>query len=160
MPTKEISVLVPINIALVKYWGKRDDDLILPLNDSLSLTIDGLHAETRVKVHEVDDDAAVSATSDSVTINGAEICLQDYPRFTKCFDEFRRILKSQNSSAQKSFIFVVQSETNFPVGAGLASSAAGFAAISYGLGQIFKWPTADICRNARLGNPAVLCRFM
>ena len=29
----------PINIALVKYWGKAHDDLIIPTNSSLSLTI-------------------------------------------------------------------------------------------------------------------------
>ena len=29
----------PINIALVKYWGKAHDNLIIPTNNSLSLTI-------------------------------------------------------------------------------------------------------------------------
>lgn len=43
------------------------------------------------------------------------------------------------------------SETSFPTEAGLASSAAGFAAIAYGLGQLFKLSTSDMVRIARLG---------
>ena len=29
----------PVNIAVIKYWGKRDTQLILPTNDSLSLSL-------------------------------------------------------------------------------------------------------------------------
>ena len=36
----ECIVSAPVNIALVKYWGKRDCELILPYNDSLSLSLD------------------------------------------------------------------------------------------------------------------------
>ena len=39
-PVYEIEVASPVNIALVKYWGKRDVSLILPFNDSISLTLD------------------------------------------------------------------------------------------------------------------------
>ena len=39
-PIFEIEVASPVNIALVKYWGKRDVSLILPFNDSISLTLD------------------------------------------------------------------------------------------------------------------------
>ena len=39
-PIYEIEVASPVNIALVKYWGKRDVSLILPFNDSISLTLD------------------------------------------------------------------------------------------------------------------------
>jgi diphosphomevalonate decarboxylase len=37
------------NIALIKYWGKRDQDLILPYNSSISVTIDGLRTHTTVE---------------------------------------------------------------------------------------------------------------
>lgn len=40
------------NIALIKYWGKKDDDLILPMNSSLSLTLDAFYTETTVHFDE------------------------------------------------------------------------------------------------------------
>lgn len=36
----ELKCAAPVNIALVKYWGKRDTKLIIPFNDSISLTLD------------------------------------------------------------------------------------------------------------------------
>ena len=38
--TLEVMATSPINIALVKYWGKVDEDLIIPVNSSLSITVD------------------------------------------------------------------------------------------------------------------------
>ena len=42
----EVKVAAPVNIALVKYWGKRDEQLITPFNDSISLTLDEKHLGT------------------------------------------------------------------------------------------------------------------
>jgi diphosphomevalonate decarboxylase len=67
---QQIKVVAPINIALVKYWGKRNDELMLPLNDSISVTIDALYAETCVRI--VDDDTTTNA-QDEVVING-KVC--------------------------------------------------------------------------------------
>ena len=36
------------NIALIKYWGKRDKDLFLPMNSSLSLTLEAFYTDTKV----------------------------------------------------------------------------------------------------------------
>jgi diphosphomevalonate decarboxylase len=36
------------NIALIKYWGKQNETLILPMNNSLSLTLDAFYTETEV----------------------------------------------------------------------------------------------------------------
>lgn len=151
MENKSISVIVPINIALVKYWGKRDANLILPLHDSLSITIDGLYAETNILVVKVDSKLQ-QPTADVVTINGDDVKLAENSRFSKCFDEVRRILgKTKDPTSKGDYQFIVSSETNFPVGAGLASSAAGFAAIAYALGRLFDLDTETICRVARLG---------
>lgn len=40
------------NIALVKYWGKRDETLILPWTDSLSLTLNEFYTTTKVTFSE------------------------------------------------------------------------------------------------------------
>ena len=47
-----ITVRAPTNIALIKYWGKSNEELIIPLNSSISLTIDPseLYTETHIKL--------------------------------------------------------------------------------------------------------------
>uniref|UniRef100_A0A915KIY2 K Homology domain-containing protein n=1 Tax=Romanomermis culicivorax TaxID=13658 RepID=A0A915KIY2_ROMCU len=170
---KEVKVRAPINIALVKYWGKRDKDLMIPLNDSLSLTVDALYAETHAKVFVAtlpssdaftDDERSAPVTKqlirDCVILNGREINLLKMSRYHKCFEEIRRQLsvdyaqklpKAAKNDPYK-LSFEITSSTNFPVAAGLASSAAGFAAIAYSLGVIFEFNVDDICRLARLGS--------
>uniref|UniRef100_A0A1I7VL95 Diphosphomevalonate decarboxylase n=1 Tax=Loa loa TaxID=7209 RepID=A0A1I7VL95_LOALO len=127
---QEVKVVAPINIALVKYWGKRNEDLMLPLNDSISLSINDLCAKTRIRI-------GPSIKKDSVLINGSNICLSKYPGFLRCFK--------------------VVSETSFPIEAGLASSASGFAAIAYGLGQVYHLNINDVIRVARMGSGSA-CR--
>uniref|UniRef100_A0A915PZE4 Diphosphomevalonate decarboxylase n=1 Tax=Setaria digitata TaxID=48799 RepID=A0A915PZE4_9BILA len=138
---REVEITAPINIALIKYWGKRNEELLflgfihfqklmLPLNDSISLTINEVCAKTRIRI-------GPSIKEDSVSINGSDMCLSRHQRFLRCFG--------------------VVSETSFPIEAGLASSAAGFAAIAYGLGQIYQLNMGDIVRIARLGSGSA-CR--
>jgi len=52
MESKKYSVeaISPINIALVKYWGKVDEQLIIPTNNSLSITVDKKNLCSRTKV--------------------------------------------------------------------------------------------------------------
>ena len=61
---QNVTVRVPINIALVKYWGKSDEAQMLPLNDSLSVTIDELCATTSVSIEQ-----CTKTPVDRVTIN-------------------------------------------------------------------------------------------
>lgn len=102
------------NIALVKYWGKQDSRRNLPAVGSLSITLDGLHTRTRT----VFDDGL---DADLVTLDGA----RGGPageRVAACLDRFR---ERTGVSARAR----VESASNFPVAAGLASSASGFAAL-------------------------------
>ncbi|PAV62955.1 hypothetical protein WR25_03857 [Diploscapter pachys] len=154
-----VEVKVPINIALIKYWGKRDENLVLPLNDSLSFTIDSLFARTKVSIESIKDDPQ---RGDEVTINGKTVDLRKNSRFGKVFDEARKLLYTSDnngSNANSNIVFKVDSRTNFPVAAGLASSAAGFAAIAFAIKQLLSLSDDDACRLARIGSGSA-CRSM
>jgi diphosphomevalonate decarboxylase len=103
------------NIALVKYWGKRDAGRNLPAVGSLSLTLDSLSTRMSVELHP-------APGADRLAVNG-----RDSPamlgRVSACLD---RLLGTPRPAA------TIESESNFPVAAGLASSAAAFAALVKG----------------------------
>jgi diphosphomevalonate decarboxylase len=102
------------NIALVKYWGKRDAALNLPMVGSLSITLEKPWTRTRVRF-----DAAL--TEDRFLLNGRSEAAQ-LARVTHCLDLLRaRVGLSLRAE--------VDSENSFPTSAGLASSASGFAAL-------------------------------
>ena len=106
------------NIALVKYWGKRDLSLNLPATSSLSLTL--APYETRTTV---DSDAE----KDECWINGELI---DGRPSDRVFAHLDRIDPWRKPAT-------VVSSTNFPVGAGLASSASGFSALTLAASAAF-----------------------
>ncbi len=99
------------NIALIKYWGKRDTVKNLPAVGSISITLDDLHTRMRV---ELDD----ALEADALTVNG-EPAPGMLPRVSACID---RVLGAKRAPA------FVRSDCNFPIAAGLASSASSFAA--------------------------------
>lgn len=105
------------NIALIKYWGKRNEKLILPTNNSLSVTLDGLFTETTVHFQE-------DLTTDTFTLNGKEVSGVPFERVTKFLDLFRAYSGKTNLYAQ------VDSTNHVPTAAGFASSASGFAALA------------------------------
>lgn len=101
------------NIALVKYWGKRDAALNLPAVGSISVTLDALFTDTRVRF-----DPAL----------GADTCrLDDEPADSTRISRFLDLVRTRAGIEQRA---VVVTHNNFPTGAGLASSASGFAALA------------------------------
>jgi diphosphomevalonate decarboxylase len=100
------------NIALIKYWGKRDVDRNLPAVDSLSVTLDSLWTRMSLEFDE-------QLERDTLTVNGstAPSMLQ---RVSNCLD---LVAGDERARAR------VDSTSNFPIGAGLASSASAFAAL-------------------------------
>ena len=102
------------NIALIKYWGKRDAALNLPAVGSISITLEGLWTETRVEF-----DATLE--HDVLTLDG-EQREEQTRRVTACLD----ILRERAGTRDRARI---DSHNNFPTAAGLASSASGFAAL-------------------------------
>lgn len=102
------------NIALIKYWGKRDVALNLPVVGSLSITLDTLWTRTEVRFSDALD-------ADSMVLNGKSDPKQ-LKRTSACLDLLRARAGIRTRAA-------VVSTNNFPTGAGLASSASGFAAM-------------------------------
>ena len=64
------------NIALVKYWGKRDSELMLPQTDSLSLTLNEFYADTKVEF-------STQLTADELIIDGQPVSGKGFKKFKK-----------------------------------------------------------------------------
>ncbi len=105
------------NIALIKYWGKRNEELILPTNSNLSITLDGFYTETTVHFKEELD-------RDVFILNEKEISGIPYDQVTNHLQLFRNYANRQGLFAE------VRSLNKVPTAAGFASSASGFAALS------------------------------
>ncbi len=104
------------NVALVKYWGKRDSALNIPAVGSLSITLDTLWTLTRVKFDR-------SMATDALLIIGQPVTpSHQTERATRCLDRLRRLAGVRWRAS-------IETENNFPIDAGLASSASGFAAL-------------------------------
>jgi diphosphomevalonate decarboxylase len=105
------------NIALTKYWGKRDSKLMLPQNSSVSMTLDGLNTKTTVEF-------GPKYERDIFILNREELSEgREYEEMSAFLDVVRE--KAGISEKAK-----VVSENNFPTAAGLASSASGYAALA------------------------------
>jgi diphosphomevalonate decarboxylase len=104
------------NIALIKYWGKRNEKLKLPQNGSISLTLDALWTRTRVSYTS-------QTRPDQLILNGVAATETQRAKISRFLDALRQQYPLP-SGAQ------IESENNFPTGAGLASSASGFAALT------------------------------
>ncbi len=111
-----VTALAHPNIALIKYWGNRDNDLRLPVNGSLSMNLDGLFTRTTVHFQP-------SLSSDKLSINGDKVSGRGLARVSNMLDLVRALAKFDHHAE-------VTSESNFPSGAGIASSASAFAALA------------------------------
>ncbi len=116
MQTQKATAIAHPNIALIKYWGNRDNALRLPANSSLSMNLAALTTTTTV---EFCSDLA----ADSVTIDDAEATASARERVSTHLDRVRA-LSSISLRAR------IISRNNFPAGTGLASSASAFAALT------------------------------
>ncbi len=103
------------NIALVKYWGKQDKPGNLPATPNISITLDTLQTRTSVTVGE----------RDTVVMGGAAV--QDQK-----IADFLATLRTKFDIPP----LAIETENNFPTGAGLASSASGFAALMLAINTV------------------------
>ncbi|WP_182201366.1 diphosphomevalonate decarboxylase [Paraliobacillus salinarum] len=104
------------NIALIKYWGKRDERLFLPTNNSLSVTLDKFYTITTVEFDE-------QLTSDQFYLNGNEAEAKETKKVVTFLNRVRE-------KANSTLFAKVTSENHVPTAAGFASSASGYAALA------------------------------
>jgi len=105
------------NIAVVKYWGKRNSSLNLPSSPSISVTMDeSLCTKTTVEFSPI-------YRSDELVLNGSFAQKGELARAVRVLDAIRAAAGISDRAR-------VESENNFPTAAGIASSASGFAALA------------------------------
>ncbi len=104
------------NIALAKYWGKRDDGFNQPAVPSLSVTLAGMATKTTVTFD-------ASFEHDTFSLAGQPVSGGPLVRVVGLLDRVRRT-SGRTERAH------VESVNDFPTAAGLASSASGFAALA------------------------------
>ena len=133
------------NIAFIKYWGNRDPRLRLPLTGSISMNLAALETRTNV---EFDADR----NADAFILNGR-------PASGECLTRVSRFLDRVREKAERQLYAQVESVNSYPSGAGIASSAAGFAALALAASRALglEWDEAQLSRLARLGSGSA-CR--
>lgn len=144
-----ITAYYPSNIALVKYWGKRDNQL--PCNASLSMTLS--NARTAVKLYRTEKQDRGIAFSYYFEGRQNEAFRQKVLRYLLGQKEFSDLLNN--------YAIRIESENSFPHSAGIASSASAFAAIAAAFlkasGTAEDHFTREASRLARLGSGSA-CR--
>ncbi|EPQ57677.1 hypothetical protein GLOTRDRAFT_127445 [Gloeophyllum trabeum ATCC 11539] len=158
----EATTSAPVNIACIKYWGKRDTKLILPTNSSLSVTLDQdlLRSTTTSR-------ADPSFTKDRLWLNGKEEEIKDGGRMDNCIKEMKRLRKvlvedkDPNAPKLSEWKLHIVSFNTVPTAAGLASSASGFAALTTSLASLFSLPLnpSELSLIARRGSGSA-CRSL
>jgi diphosphomevalonate decarboxylase len=151
----EITVEAPINIALIKYWGKTDETLILPCNSSLSMTLESplLKSKTTVQADE-------NFTQDTFELNGRTEVVT--PRIAGSISQARSFARRINHFASN-WKLAIKSQNTVPTASGLASSASGLAALAFALIKAFgldeHFNFEDLAIIARVGSGSA-CRSL
>ena len=140
MRNQTAEALAHPNIAFIKYWGNLNDELRIPLNSSISMNLAALHTTTRVTFDD-------SLSQDSLFINDEPQSGGQLKRVGQFLDNVRKMAKTDCFAR-------VESCNSFPMGAGIASSASAFAALSLAASSAagLKLDEAQLSRLARLGS--------
>jgi diphosphomevalonate decarboxylase len=133
------------NIAFIKYWGNRDSSLRLPENGSISMNLEELSTRTQVTFDP-------NLPQDIFDLNGHRQSSQGSQRVVAQLN----LMRGLRGVGTKAY---VKSENNFPEGAGIASSASAFAALTVaGIRALgIELVERDLTRLARRGSGSA-CR--
>lgn len=143
--THQATAVAHPNIAFIKYWGNRDETLRLPQNGSISMNLRELTTTTSIAF-------SPSLKQDSLFLNEREINGAALQRVSSFLDQVRNLANSRLHAR-------ITSVNNFPIGAGIASSAAAFAALSLAASAALglNLTEKELSRLARLGSGSA-CR--
>src|SRR3990170_5279355 len=119
------TAVAPANIAFIKYWGKRNTRLNLPVNGSISMNLSELRTVTTVQFGQL--------KRDQVVLDGRQLRGKERVRTVTHLDLIRSVAKIRLRAR-------VESRNNFPVAVGIASSASGFAALTVAACAALKLP--------------------
>lgn len=139
LPREKGLAFAPTNIALCKYWGKRDIELNLPMTSSLSISLPDKGALTSIIMQD--------KPHDTIVLNGEELAADS--NFVKRTSDFLNWFRQD-----KTWNMRIEINMNIPVAAGLASSACGFASLVAALNDLFHWQLSQrhLSVLARLGS--------
>ncbi|MEH6824372.1 MAG: diphosphomevalonate decarboxylase [Motiliproteus sp.] len=121
-PVTQAQAFAPSNIALCKYWGKRDKALNLPVNPSLSISLGKLGSQTTL--------SQIDTEQDRVCLNGKPLARDS--EFARKVVQFIDLFRQEGDSR-----LLVETHNSIPTAAGLASSASGFAALAKAVDQLY-----------------------
>jgi diphosphomevalonate decarboxylase len=121
MKKHSATALAHPNIAFIKYWGNRDQDLRLPSTGSISMSLEGLFTRTTVTF-------SASLKADSLRIGKRQVTGPGLERVSGSLDLVRELAGIHDRAE-------VVSDNNFPSGTGIASSASAFAALALAASQ-------------------------
>ena len=110
------TAIAPSNIAFIKYWGRKDEELRLPKNGSISMNLSELLTTTTVEFDS-------KLKEEEIVINGTKEPEETKGKIVKHLDRIRSLAKIHEKAK-------VVSRNSFPRGTGLSSSASGFAALT------------------------------
>eukprot|EP00903_Cladosiphon_okamuranus_P015684 g14481.t2 len=137
-----VTCSAPTNIAVIKYWGKDSVALNTPINSSASVTLcqDDLRAITTVA-------ASKDFNKDQLWLNGTEEDVSKNKRFQAVIRQVRALATEKRDEATGEVVVAagdwdsygvrIASRNTFPTAAGLASSAAGLACLTFSLAKLF-----------------------
>lgn len=154
--SKQVTVSAPVNIAVIKYWGKRDEVAILPTNSSLSVTLEDLKSFTTIAVSEEE--------TDSIWLNGnKEFVNKRVAGVLQAARMKRMEMEMENEMLERiaNKKLKIASRNNFPTAAGLASSASGYAALAFALATFYEldYTRQELSRIARMGSGSACVLF-
>ncbi len=134
LESQRVTFVAPSNIAFIKYWGVRDEDKVLPCNPSISMTLSRCTSKCTVEFDS-------GADGDEIWFRrvGGEFepAAEAFARPVRRHLETLRIRAGTKGGCR------VWTENSFPTGAGIASSASGFSALTLAATEAMATPPED-----------------